>query len=77
MTRDDLYELLKSKGIHPRRYFHPLISHFEPYSRHPSAHPSGLVEAERAAREILCLPIYPDLDDADVARVATHIRERR
>lgn len=31
-------------------------------------------ESERAAREILCLPIYPELADAAVRRVAENVR---
>lgn len=40
----------------------------------PSADLSRLPNAVRAANEILCLPIYPDLSDADVARVLALIR---
>jgi dTDP-4-amino-4,6-dideoxygalactose transaminase len=52
ISRDDLYQRLKDHGIHPRRYFYPLISDFPMYR--------GLSSA--AAQQILCLPIYPDLD---------------
>jgi dTDP-4-amino-4,6-dideoxygalactose transaminase len=32
--------------------------------------PGSFPVAERAAREVLCLPIYPELSDADARRVA-------
>jgi dTDP-4-amino-4,6-dideoxygalactose transaminase len=31
--------------------------------------PAGVPEAERAAGEVLALPIYPQLDEAQVVRV--------
>jgi dTDP-4-amino-4,6-dideoxygalactose transaminase len=60
--RDDLYQMLKDNGIHPRRYFYPLISNFPMYRGLPSAHEGNLLAATVAAQQVLCLPIYPDLD---------------
>lgn len=70
MTRDELYDYMKVRGVHPRRYFYPLITDFPMYSGFPTAVRSHLPIAADAADRILCLPIYPDLSDADVARVA-------
>jgi dTDP-4-amino-4,6-dideoxygalactose transaminase len=61
MTRDQLYELLKSNGINTRRYFYPIISNFPMYSEFDSAKPELLPEANKAGAQILCLPIYPGL----------------
>ncbi len=36
--------------------------------------PAGLGEAERACRELLCLPVHPHLGDDDVARVVAAVR---
>ena len=62
ISRDDLYQKLKDKGIHPRRYFYPLISDFPMYRGLPSANRENLSVATAAAQQVLCLPIYPDLD---------------
>jgi dTDP-4-amino-4,6-dideoxygalactose transaminase len=35
----------------------------------PSAAPSNLPVATEAAQRVVCLPIYPDLKDADQRRV--------
>jgi dTDP-4-amino-4,6-dideoxygalactose transaminase len=40
----------------------------------PSAAPENLPVANRAAAQILCLPIYPELSQADQARVVDAIR---
>lgn len=61
LTRDALYAKLKDKNIYARRYFYPLISDFPMYRGLQSAAPSNLPVASRAAREVICLPIYPDL----------------
>ena len=69
LTRDGLYEMLKSQEILARRYFYPLITDFAAYRDLPSADPCHLPVAVEAAREILCLPIYPALTDDEVSRV--------
>jgi dTDP-4-amino-4,6-dideoxygalactose transaminase len=61
ISRDELYEKMKKNGVHPRRYFYPLISEFSMYRGFPSAHRDNLPFATKAASEVLCLPIYPDL----------------
>jgi dTDP-4-amino-4,6-dideoxygalactose transaminase len=61
-TRDQLYDRLKAKGIHPRRYFYPLISAFPMYRGLYSARQENLQVAHEIAGRVLCLPIYPGLD---------------
>lgn len=74
LERDALYALLARHGIHGRRYFHPLISEFPMYRGLPSAAPERLPTATRAARQVICLPIYPDLSDGQVASIASVLR---
>lgn len=61
LSRDALYIKLKDQGIFTRRYFYPLISEFPMYRGLPSAQPGCLPQAERAASQVLCLPMFPDL----------------
>lgn len=65
VSRDALYRLLRDKDVMVRRYFHPLITDFPMYRHLPSADSRLLPHAQRAASQVLCLPIYPDLP-ADV-----------
>ena len=67
--------LLKAVGIRSRRYFYPLISDFPAYRHLPSAEPGRLPVAKQVAEEVLCLPIYPDLEPRDVGRIAGLLRE--
>jgi dTDP-4-amino-4,6-dideoxygalactose transaminase len=84
LSRDALYEELKRQGIAGRRYFYPLISEFPMYRGLPSAQAHLLPNATEASGEVICLPQYPGLSDADVHRVcdvissvATQTRELR
>jgi dTDP-4-amino-4,6-dideoxygalactose transaminase len=61
IDRDKLYEKMKDYGVHPRRYFYPLISEFPMYRGLASSHRDNLPVASQAASQVLCLPIYPDL----------------
>jgi dTDP-4-amino-4,6-dideoxygalactose transaminase len=69
ISRDALYQKLKDRGIHPRKYFYPLISEFPMYRGLLSARPENLPVASVASQQVLCLPIYPDLDGSTVDRI--------
>ena len=69
ISRDDLYHKLKENDIHPRRYFYPLISDFPMYRGLTSAHRDNLPVATAAAQKILCLPIYPALETAQIETI--------
>ena len=75
LSRDALYQKLKDNNIYARRYFYPLISDFPMYRGMASAHRENLPVATAAAHKVLCLPIYPSLGDADVARVISILKE--
>lgn len=74
-TRDAVYEGLKAQSILARRYFYPLISDFPMYRGLPSAAAHNLPVARRIADQVLCLPIFPDMSDAEVHWVATTLRQ--
>lgn len=75
LNRDGLYEHLRAQGIMVRRYFYPLISDFPMYRGLPSASPSSLSVAQAISRSVLCLPIYPDLEDGEVESICALIRD--
>jgi len=77
LSRDGLYQELKDNGIHPRRYFYPLISDFPMYRGLPSAHRDNLPVATATAQKILCLPIYPGLDPEAIQKVVRLIAAAR
>ena len=63
LSRDELYEKLREHKINARRYFYPLISDFPMYRGMLSAKHVNLPVAIKAANEVICLPIYPGLQD--------------
>jgi dTDP-4-amino-4,6-dideoxygalactose transaminase len=74
LSRNELYNALKSEGINGRRYFYPLISQIEYFSGLPSAAPNNLPVASKIAEQVICLPIYPMMTDEDINRVTNSIR---
>ncbi|MFO7851416.1 MAG: DegT/DnrJ/EryC1/StrS family aminotransferase [Bacteroidota bacterium] len=75
-SRDALYEKLKIHNIHSRRYFYPLISQFPIYMGLPSADALNLPNAMKIANEILCLPVYPDLEMGVVEYIIKLIEDK-
>lgn len=68
-TRDDLYDELKNHNIFARRYFYPLISQFPTYRGLPSSKHDNLPIATKVAEQVICLPIYPDLDKCRIHQI--------
>ncbi|CAM7837398.1 DegT/DnrJ/EryC1/StrS family aminotransferase [Leclercia adecarboxylata] len=74
LSRDEVYELLKTENIYTRRYFFPLISSFAMYRGLPTSSPENLPYANKIADEVLCLPIYPGLSVQDQLRIVETIK---
>lgn len=70
MDRDGLFGKLVDSGIHGRKYFYPLLSHMPMYKSLPSSVSANLPVAEQLAARVICLPIFPDLTDGEVERIA-------
>jgi dTDP-4-amino-4,6-dideoxygalactose transaminase len=68
VKRDALLEGLRARGVMARRYFYPLISEFPMYRHLPSAQRERLPMAHAVANQIVCLPIYADLGQAEQDR---------
>ncbi|MBN3966969.1 DegT/DnrJ/EryC1/StrS family aminotransferase [Pseudomonas gregormendelii] len=75
LSRDDLYNKFKESNIFARRYFYPLISEFPMYRGMQSARRNNLSVANDAAEKVLCLPIYPAMENSDVTRILDIIKE--
>lgn len=59
-SRDDVFEILRNLGIYSRKYFYPLTSEFECYKNRFESHSTPV--ASHISNNILCLPLYPDLE---------------
>lgn len=69
MTRDALYEKMRSQNVLGRRYFYPLISAFSPYNKYPSADQRNLPNATKMADSVICLPMHHALTEEEITRV--------
>jgi dTDP-4-amino-4,6-dideoxygalactose transaminase len=70
--RDQLQAALKERGIETAVHY-PLPAHLQPVYQ-GLASPGSLPVTERLAGEVLSLPIYPELTDAEVEAVAAAVR---
>jgi dTDP-4-amino-4,6-dideoxygalactose transaminase len=71
--RDDLRSFLKSRQIGALVHY-PLPVHLQPAYLSRLRGSDDLPETERAAREVLSLPIYPELTESQVQKVISEIR---
>ena len=74
-ARSRLRAALAQRGVGSNIHY-PIPVHLQPaYQGRVAIGPSGLGRSEQAAREVLSLPIYPQLGDAAVARVIARLGE--
>jgi dTDP-4-amino-4,6-dideoxygalactose transaminase len=73
-SREELAEHLKRRGIQALVHY-PIATHLQPAYRELGLREGSCPVAERAASEVLSLPLHPALSFEDVSRVARAIRE--
>ncbi|HEX3576461.1 MAG TPA: DegT/DnrJ/EryC1/StrS family aminotransferase [Rhodopila sp.] len=72
--RDRFQARLKEAGVGTGIHY-PIPVHAQPaYAGRVALGPSGCPETERAAREILSLPLYPELTDSEVESVCAALK---
>jgi len=71
--RDRLRERLLQEGIGCGIYY-PLPLHLQNVYLHLGYREGDLPEAERASRETLALPLYPELKEKDIIKICTVIK---
>ena len=72
--RDALQVFLKERGIGSLIHY-PVPVHLQPAYRGRLGDVGSLPETERAAREVLSLPMFPELMETEVHQVANTLRE--
>lgn len=72
--RDKLQAYLKSKGIASAIYY-PTPLYRQPAYKDLGLNPEDFPNAEAAAREVLSIPMYPELTEEQVQRICDTIRE--
>jgi dTDP-4-amino-4,6-dideoxygalactose transaminase len=72
--RDSLRDYLQSEGI-PSEIYYPHPLHLQPAFAYLGHKPSDFPQAELASREVLALPVYPELSEAQLQAVVRAIRD--
>ncbi len=74
LTRDELYQRLRSCNIIVRKYFYPLCNKIPYYITHSQipTHPTPI--AEEISQRILCLPMYGSLNPEIVLQICELIQ---
>jgi dTDP-4-amino-4,6-dideoxygalactose transaminase len=71
--RDGVQARMHARGVRTAVYY-PLPLHLQPLYRDLGYRAGDFPEAERAAREVLCLPMYPELTDGQVDEVVEAVK---
>jgi dTDP-4-amino-4,6-dideoxygalactose transaminase len=72
--RDELREYLRGRGIHTLVHY-PVPIHFQPAYANLGWAVGSLPNSEQAAREVLSLPIYPELTEEKISLVCRAIMD--
>jgi dTDP-4-amino-4,6-dideoxygalactose transaminase len=73
-NRDTVQRRMAEREVQTAIYY-PIPLHLQPMYRDLGYRSGDFPEAERAAKEVLCLPMYPELTDAQVDEVVEAVRQ--
>jgi dTDP-4-amino-4,6-dideoxygalactose transaminase len=74
VPRDQLVDELASRGVGTGVYYPRVVFDHECYRAHPRVVTEPVPEAERAANEVLSLPVHPHLSPHDIDRIAEAVQ---
>ena len=72
--RDDLRAYLQNAGVSTGLHY-PTPVHLQPGYRHLGYQEGDFPETERACKEVISLPMYPELSDEDVQSIVDSVRQ--
>ena len=72
--RDEVQAALSAQAI-PTAIHYPLPMHLQPAYRDWGEGPGSLPVSERLCRQVLCLPMHADLDEAAATRIVRAVRD--
>ena len=73
VRRDELQEFLRKRGIGNSVYY-PLPLHLQPCFAYLGYEEGDFPESERASKEVVSLPVYPELTDSQRDEVISSVR---
>ncbi len=73
-SRDELRNMLDQRGVKTEIYY-PIPMHLQPCFAHLNYGIGSLPETERAAKEVLSLPIFPELSEQEINYVVSTLTD--
>jgi dTDP-4-amino-4,6-dideoxygalactose transaminase len=74
LSRDELREHLESKGIQTMVYY-PLSLHLQEVYKYLGHKPGDFPQSELAQKQVLSLPMYPELSEGQIEEVVREVKE--
>jgi perosamine synthetase len=74
LDRDTVAKELETLGVGTGIYYPRPLHDYDCYRHHPAVQVDPVPEAERAARQVLSLPVHPWLGHRDLDRIITAVR---
>ncbi len=71
--RDEVLEILKEQNVYARKYFYPLVSENKEFKENFA---DLTPNAKEFSKNVLCLPLYADLELKDVNRICDIITKK-
>ncbi len=75
ISRDELVKKLIKYNVFPSKYFYPLVSSYPHYKNLKNSNIENLNNAKLIATEVLALPFYGDLTNADVENICDILKK--
>lgn len=75
LTRDELLSHLRAREVYCGVYYPRPVFDYDCFRRDPRVGKPRTPKAERFAREVLSLPVHPNLTESELARVVDAVRD--
>lgn len=72
LSRDEIFNQLKEKGINAKKYFYPLVTDYACYKDNYNVY---LPNSNEIANKILCLPIYGELETNEIYTIINELKK--
>jgi len=72
ITRDQVFNILKEKGINAKKYFYPLVTEYACYK---DVYRADIPISRIIANQVICLPMYGELDTESINFITSALKD--